>query len=592
MMTTTPGATGKRAGWDPPDATIVVLVALSAGVLYLLTLTSGAYFTRDTVLYAQWVEEGWGAFHAQHLAYVPLGQLFYTIWRVLGYTGRALLPLQVLSGIIGGLNAGLLYVALRRLTGRRGALLTTAFFVLSYGSWRYSVESDPYPLTMMGLLLVLVLLVRPQRRDLSWATLIGAATALASLFTLSGGLLAPVVLVALWGTPSDGRNPKEKALISIAYLLVAGFMIAGAYTGTAIWTEGVRTVGDLFRYLTRFIRGSSGWLGTGQALSWRSFLKAVPGVANVFVGEVPLLRWLQSTSWGWELFYTVSPAAVLVEKGTTAGSLSWDVFFASALSLSAFALLAIGTVWLLRRWKTIRVSHLGLVRAMLLWFTVFGLGALVWLPECVHFWLPNLVPLCVLIALAHGSEAQTAPRETRSTLRGWVIALVFIAAANLVGSILPLRDPSSNPYVPLVQTLKGHVPPGAAIVTLGGGEYRHAPAYLEYYLHCTAMPARRVFIAPDDRRRQDYSDALTTTLRTAIENGAGAYALSDLFESELGYAQLVSWGNLDRQQIRQGIESLLAPWELKPLARHDGRLTLYELLPLEPAVGESTEKER
>jgi hypothetical protein len=106
------------------------------------------------------------------------------------------------------------------------------------------------------------------------------------------------------------------------------------------------------------------------------------------------------------------------------------------------------------------------------------------------------------------------------------------------------------------------------------------------------MPARRAFIAPDDRRRQDYRDALTTMLQTASQNGTGAYALSDLFESDLGYAQLVSWGHLDRQQIRQGIESLLAPWELKPVACHDGRLTLYELLPLELAASESKEEDR
>ena len=582
----------KRIGCLQRDATVAVLVALSAGGLYLLTLTSGAYFTRDTVLYAQWVEEGWGTFHAQHLAYVPLGQIFYSMWRALGYGGRALLPLQVLSAIVGGVNAGLMYAAIRRLTGRRAALLTTAFFALCYGSWRYSVEADPYPATIMGLLLVLTLLVRPGQRDLSWAITIGAVTALASLFTLSGGLLALVVLVALWATPSDHRDPKEKALISAVYLLVLGVVVASAYIGVAIWTEGVRTVGDLFRYLTRFVRGSSGWLGTGQPLSWRSLLKAVPGIANLFVGEVPLLRWLQSTSWGWDLFYTISPAAVLVEKGTIARSLPWDVPVGTVLSLAAFALLAIGAIWLLRRSRAIAASNRGLVRAMLIWSLAFGLGALAWLPECVHFWLPNLVPLCVLIALAAGSEAHADTGKARTTLRNWLILLAIISGANLIGSILPLRDAPSNPYLPLVETLKDHVPPGAAVVSLGGGEYRHAPAYLEYYLHCTAMPIRRAFIAPDDRRRQDYSDALTTTLRTAIENGAGAYALSDLFESELGYAQLVSWGSLNRQEIRPGIESLLAPWELKPVACHDGRLTLYQLLPLELAPSESTEKER
>jgi len=585
-MITMQGATSERVGWNKGDRVCSLVVTLATGALYLLTLTSGAYFTRDTVLYAQWVEEGWGTFHPQHLAYVPLGQLFYSLWRALGYAGRALLPLQVLSAIAGAVNAGLAYTAFRRLSSRRVALLITSFFVLCYASWRYSVEADPYPLMVMGLLLVLVLMVRRERHDLRWAVLIGAATALTSLMTLSGCLLAPAVLVVLWGSPADRDDPKKKIWLSMVYLLVVSLVVAGAYVAVAVWTEGARTPSELLRYLTRFIRGSSGWLGTGQPLSWRSLVKAVPGVGNVFVGEVPLLRWLQSTSWGWETLYAVSPAAVLVEKGAPASGLPWSVLVGIAFSIGAFAMLAVGAVWLVRQHSSIRANDAVLAWAMAAWCVAFGLGALVWLPECVHFWLPNLVPVCALIALACGTNVQKSEMGTRLTRPGWMILLVCVGMANLVGSMLPLRSPSSNPYWSLVQTLDEHVTPGAAVVSLGAGEYRQAPVYLEYYLHCKAMPVRRVFIAPDERRRQDYRDAVTEMLWTGIEDGAGAFALSDLFESELGYAQLSAWGGPGAERTEGEIESLLASWELVPVACHDGRLTLYRLEPPEPVAAE------
>ena len=197
-MTATVRSLWKRGDSFWSDHALSVALALAATVLYMLTLTNGAHFTRDTLLYAQAVEDGWGTFHAQHLAYVPLGQLFYALWAILGYAGRALLPLQVLSVVVGALNVGLVHAILRRIVSRPAALATTSLFALSYGSWRYAVEANPYPMTMTGLLLALMLLTAPERRGLSWALSIGTATALASLFTLSAVLLAPAVLVAFW----------------------------------------------------------------------------------------------------------------------------------------------------------------------------------------------------------------------------------------------------------------------------------------------------------------------------------------------------------------------------------------------------------
>jgi len=571
------------------DHALSMALALVATVLYMLTLTNGAYFTRDTLLYAQAVEDGWGTFHAQHLAYVPLGQLFYTIWTVLGYTGRALLPLQVLSVIVGALNVGLVHSSLRRIVSRPAALATTALFALSYGSWRYAVEANPYPMTMTGLLLVLMLLAARERRSLSWAILAGAATALASLFTLSGALLAPAVLVTFWRMPSGHSGRAEKARLSIAYMLALLAIVGSAYIAVAVGTEGVRTSSDLMRYLTRFIRGSSGWLGTGGALSWRSFAKAVPGFANIFVGEVPFLRWMQSSARGWETLFAVSPAAVLVEKGATSVPIPGDVTLALIVSSAVFITLGIGTIWLLRRWDRIRASNPYLVDMMTVWFVSFSVGALIWLPENVHYWLPNLIPVCVVGAIAYSVELQMHRKRNSDIHSAWAVFLLGLTTANLVGSILPLRVPRPNPYHAMVLSFEHEVESGAAVIVLGAGEYRQAPTYLKYYIGCDAMSVRRMFIAPDDRRRGDYRDALMEMIETALKDGAGAYALSDLFDSELGYAQLTSWGHYEKSKIANEIESLLVPWVLHPVAWHGDRLTLYEMLPARQASIEPAE---
>ena len=45
--------------------------------------------------------------HGNHLAYGLLGWAWTGVWRLLGFTGPALLCLQVLNSLLGGLGAGL-----------------------------------------------------------------------------------------------------------------------------------------------------------------------------------------------------------------------------------------------------------------------------------------------------------------------------------------------------------------------------------------------------------------------------------------------------------------------------------------------------
>jgi len=583
---------GKRLTPRLGDHTLSVVLALAAAGLYLLTFTNGAYFTRDTLLYAQAVENGWGTFHPQHLAYIPIARLFYLLWALLSYTGRSLLPLQVLSALVGALNVGLMHEILSRVARRRAALAGTALFALSYGSWRYAVEANPYPMTLTGLLLVMLVLIQPGSHSAHQAVLAGMATALASLFTLSGALVAPAVLVAFWYRPEDQRARAGRVRLSAIYLAVMLLLLACAYVTVAVCTEGVRTPDDLVRYITRFVRGSSGWLGTGQPLSWRSLIKAVPGFANLFVGEVPLLRWLQGSARGWDLLFALSPAAVLVERGTAASGASWDVVLALLASGIVFAVIAAGVTWILRRWTLIRAASPYLTDTLTIWFVSFSLGALFWLPENVHYWLPNLIPICVMAAEAWSVERRGGERENRLMPLVWAMLVVCLTIANLAGSIMPLQKPLGNPYRAMALSFENHLRPGAAVVTLGAGEYRQAPTYLKYYLGCEAMSVRRMFIAPDDRRRSDYRAALVEMLDRAADRGAGAYLLSDLFDSELGYAQLSSWGHLSRGKIRAGIESLLAPWELEPVARHGERLTLYQMRPKPRASSRAAENKR
>src|SRR5690349_19570194 len=89
-----------RAGassWLPPLALVALALAL-----YLATRSQ--VHTFDALSYIRDVDQRAGFFfHPHHLLYSPTGWLFWQLWRRLGYTGDAELPLQVLNNLAGAL---------------------------------------------------------------------------------------------------------------------------------------------------------------------------------------------------------------------------------------------------------------------------------------------------------------------------------------------------------------------------------------------------------------------------------------------------------------------------------------------------------
>jgi hypothetical protein len=81
----------------------------TSAVLYLSTLSR--HYSSDSCLYAvQIAARAWPAMVApHHLLLHPLGAAWSELWRILGWTGDAMLPLQALNGLGGAACVALLF---------------------------------------------------------------------------------------------------------------------------------------------------------------------------------------------------------------------------------------------------------------------------------------------------------------------------------------------------------------------------------------------------------------------------------------------------------------------------------------------------
>jgi hypothetical protein len=176
---------------------------------YLISLTQ--VHTFDALSYVTSVErKPWTElFHPHHLAYGPLGALALASGRLLGYTGGAALPMQLVNALAGAFGVALFFALIRRISGRADIALVGALLLGgAYAYWYYAVEIEVYTVATLFLIICLNILSRPafwRSRKLLLA--LGLAQGGAVLFHQTNVLLCvPVMVFAIY----DLREPRTE----------------------------------------------------------------------------------------------------------------------------------------------------------------------------------------------------------------------------------------------------------------------------------------------------------------------------------------------------------------------------------------------
>jgi hypothetical protein len=339
-----------------PAAPLLVFAATLA--LYLSTLTG--VHTFDALSYILDVQHKPLAelYHPHHLAYGPLGWLAYHSARLLGYSGTASLPLQLVNALAGALGVTLFFRILRQITGlAEVALAGAALLALSYAFWYYAVEVEVYTLAALFLIACLGqiarLLEHPTRRGYA---LLGMLQGLAVLFHQTNLLLCvPVVAMWLWLSRTAGARSLGPVFpYMIAYGLVLALTVGLPYGFVAL-SSGLTSPDALRGWLLSY--AETGWWG----------------------GPITANKW------------------ALLGAGLS-----------QTLAARGGAFLGLWLLGLLLIHARYRLSAIGYQLSViaLAWLLVYGAFFLWWEPDNVEFWIASLPPalLLLVLALAHGEQ--------------------------------------------------------------------------------------------------------------------------------------------------------------------------------------------
>lgn len=392
----------------------------SAAALFYLCFHS-TFYNFDGVACAIAVELGdlRHLAHGNHLAYGLVGLAWDRAWRLLGYGGPALLCLQTLDSMLGGLGVGLFCMLLRRRL-KLSAFPTAAAsagLALSYAWWLWSLEAQVYMLGAVFLILAADEALADQ--PVPWKA--GLYHGLAVLGHAGNAMFLFCALFLL-------REPAGRTTAGrwLRYLGALAAAVLSAYAAAALCCVQPRDGNDLRLWLL-----GSAALGVDRSFQWHGG----PPLAN-------LVSWL-----GMTLRIFADPVS-LAPPWTYAG---W--------TLAALGLAAAGAGW---------QAGARIGRACLLWLGSYALLFYSWEPCTMVYRVTDLIPFWILAALF----ASKSPWRARA-LASWV---AVAGSFNGFFLIYPRTVPLNNREYQEARWLGEATPPESWIIATG-----NAQVYVPYF---------------------------------------------------------------------------------------------------------------
>lgn len=399
-------------------------------VLYVLTISRVSSI--DAYYYFNDLERGSlpALLHPHHLVYELLGWVWYAIWKLLGWAGRAALPLKLLSLVGAGGALWLFGGAARRAVGAGApAWLLTLALGLCYLPWHYATEGEPVAFFLLFGCWFLSLAVRladaegataagPPARPAArpdgsheitprWAAVTGAVAGVGVLFHQALALALPVAAWCLWRAAA----PAHRRAAALAFLGTAAAVVLVPYAVAGWLATGSARPGTLVAWATGYLEEFGGRHGQARNFSLAALGR---GASGAFLGGSSL-------------------------KGYVFGGAGRDLGYWAALLPYAgvAAALGAGLAGLAARRRRLPETARRALPGVLLLGLVFLAAALYWEPGNRKFWAPILPCLLLLAGWGWRAWAAGASRRGAAAASGAAIVLVaLLAAGNLTGGIL------------------------------------------------------------------------------------------------------------------------------------------------------------
>jgi hypothetical protein len=466
----------------------------------------------DSIIDPNWVAPTEGL-QVRYLFELPTSSTIYRLTRDAGLADKAYPSVQWTHAVAGLIGIVFFYAAVSQITPLTLSIIISVGLGVSYAWWYYSTHLD-YTVASHAfscvLLFVLVSMFRakePRSVNL-WALALGVVNALVVLYLMTGVLLVPVILVALW------LHFRKSGAVSILLRYVISFGVFLAILGGVMWVASTGTLPTPVALL-----GQATYSGAfAHDFSITDIPKAFYGAAKGFATFPGLAE--------------IEPNQFLAEAGTV----SKLIFYAWQGVLVVVLLLPFLGILVLRK----RLGeYTALTVALVGWFVVQLPFAIYWEPTYIKWWTGALVPWWALVGLllARIEDRQVWYRRLSIVVGVWV-TLLF--AVNLFSKFLPNAMDSDEGLVSVANTLSEETQPDDLFVSLD--ESNILDFYLPYFGDRRTLSYHMAFLQ-NGRDEAVATEIVRQAVDTVVERGGRVYVYDCGRQDPAERAQLFSEGS-------------------------------------------------
>ena len=461
-------------------------IFILALVLYLLTLSR--HYTGGSIEFAIEIESGeWIIMLQRHKMLVhPMGWVFLQMWRLAGWSDKAIFPLQVFNALAGAVTVAIMFHLGERIArSAKIALLITFGFAVSCAVWLYSTEAEFVTPPLAEMLIVLAWLVTASPNSFGkWrdAAKLGLGAGIAILTFLTNIIIVPMVLINFWLTENQ---PLFSRLIQmVRFLIVLALVVVPPYL-FVMYLDGVRDLQSLVHWRLYGGQGAGNLYGT---VGWQNLAYGGYAFLRTFA-SFPGLGLNDRTTQFWA-------------DGTTIARVTFGIYY-----LIAFTFVAIPFVVAFVKRHPLLQAHRRILGVLVTWTILQAGFSFYWVPKDLKFWFPILVPWWLLVGMLLATPCPPTPRVpaffSRLRFDAFVLGLALaLLCINAMGLVLPHRVLETNRAYGIALNVRDQSRPQDLLITTDDNRYipyftdRETISLLDRFLHANG-DRTQVFIQVD-----------------------------------------------------------------------------------------------